>query len=197
MIFLVLGSPDSGKSEKAESLVMEISGDGKRYYIATMIPFGEEGKKRVAKHRAMREGKGFVTIEYPVRVHEIITRIDDPDESTCLLECMSNLVGNEMHETSYAEDPRLLATDKDVLKTSDKAGLLGENSTEGEEELVDYIIGSVMKLAEQVRNLVIVANSFPMEDEGYDDETKRYVRVTERVNEELMKRVDKVYEISA
>ena len=51
MMILVVGSPDSGKSVKAEELAAELSGNEKKIYLATMIPFGEEGAARVEKHR--------------------------------------------------------------------------------------------------------------------------------------------------
>ena len=34
-----------------------------RIYIATMYPFDEESRKRVQRHRKMRQGKGFETVE--------------------------------------------------------------------------------------------------------------------------------------
>ena len=65
MTVLIIGHPDSGKSELAERMVTEISAPGERIYLATMIPYGEDGAARVEKHRKMREGKGFTTIEAP------------------------------------------------------------------------------------------------------------------------------------
>ena len=169
MICLVLGTPDSGKSKRAEDLVMELAGAGKKYYIATMIPFGEEGKNRVEKHRKMREGKGFETIECTTRVHELLGSLQDLDTSTCLLECMSNLVGNEMHLEQNLEKPA--------------------------EELSDYITDSVMELSAKAGNMVIVANVFPLDGEGYDEDTKKYVRIVDLVNQRLRKKVDEVYEL--
>ncbi len=43
MVDLIIGTPDSGKSKRAEDLALKLSGDGKRIYLATMDPFGEEG----------------------------------------------------------------------------------------------------------------------------------------------------------
>ena len=57
-MMLVIGTPNSGKSEMAEKLVMEYmnadeNGSYKRasLYVATMIPYKEEGANRVKKHR--------------------------------------------------------------------------------------------------------------------------------------------------
>ena len=60
-VTLVIGAAASGKSAYAESLCL--GHDGPRVYLATMEPFGEEGARRIARHRALREGKGFSTLE--------------------------------------------------------------------------------------------------------------------------------------
>ena len=62
MMILVTGGSGSGKSAFAEDCVLAL-GEKKRIYIATMFPFDEESKKRVARHRNMRKGKGFETVE--------------------------------------------------------------------------------------------------------------------------------------
>ncbi len=191
MICLVLGTPDSGKSAKAESIVMDIAGDGKKYYIATMVPFGEEGAKRVEKHRKMRAGKGFETIECPVNVHELVSKISDLKDSTCLLECMSNLIGNEMHVPEDSDAVNNIEAKK--LENADSS----EENRNGSKnrDLCDRIVASVMKLAGHVKNLIIVSNHFPLDAEGYDEDTRRYVALVDMVNKELKKRVDEVYEL--
>ena len=60
MFTLVVGGAASGKSEYAESLVLQ---DLPRYYIATMQPFDGECRARIAKHRRMRAEKQFVRSE--------------------------------------------------------------------------------------------------------------------------------------
>ena len=57
---LIIGYPDSGKSAIAEKMVTEMSDPDCRLYVATMIPYGQEGRDRVEKHRRMRAGKGFI-----------------------------------------------------------------------------------------------------------------------------------------
>ena len=70
MIYLVIGTQNSGKSELAENLSME-TGDSSRLYLATMKIYDEAGRERVKKHRQQREGKGFVTIEQELNVLEV------------------------------------------------------------------------------------------------------------------------------
>ena len=50
MMHLITGGSGSGKSAYAERQVME-AGEKKRIYVATMMPYGEEGKMRVKRHR--------------------------------------------------------------------------------------------------------------------------------------------------
>ena len=69
MITLVTGGSGSGKSAYAESLLS--SCEGIRYYIATMQIYDAEGEKKVERHRKLRAGKGFLTIESPMNVGKI------------------------------------------------------------------------------------------------------------------------------
>ncbi len=114
MMTLIVGVPDSGKSALAEEKVLEQSGEGKRIYIATMIPFGEEGRQRVIKHKKLREGKGFFTIEAPVNVAEAAGRVEGIAGATCLLECVSNLVGNVMHDGKPKGKERVVSDIKEI-----------------------------------------------------------------------------------
>ncbi len=170
MIILIVGEPGTGKSELAENIVMEISGEDKKFYIATMIPVGEEGKIRVKRHRELRAGKGFETIEQHVDVGVLSGTVDGIAESTCLLECMSNLIGNEMHDD--------------------------ENVFLSDEELKEKLIEDVELLEDSCKNLVVVTNRFPLEDEGYDDDTRRFVKLTAEINDMLRSISDRVYELT-
>ncbi len=175
MITLIVGVPDSGKSALAETLAVEQAGDDKRIYIATMIPYGKEGEARVEKHRKLREGKGFFTVEAPVDVASAASAVGGLADSTCLLECVSNLVGNVMHGGAEKEP------EQGVDDTSD-------------EGVVARVISDIRELSGRCKNLVIVTNSFPMEGEGYDEDTRRYARLVALVNDELKGFVDRIYE---
>ena len=63
-----------------------------------MIPYGEEGKKRVERHKKLREGKDNYTIEQTMHISWALEKMKNPRNSTVLIECMSNLVANEMFE---------------------------------------------------------------------------------------------------
>ena len=167
-MILVIGTPDSGKSSYAEALALEVFGEEKRAYIATMIPFGEEGQERIKKHRRMREGKGFITLEWPDDIAGKITENGiDFKKSIVLLECVSNLIGNEMHSE--------------------------ENQNLDSLHLTTKIVDAVRLLGDKAQNLVVVTNEFPIDDEEYDADTKAYVRLVATVNERLISWADEVY----
>ncbi len=111
MLILVTGGSGSGKSAFAEDRVLSL-GEAKRIYIATMHPFDEESKKRVKRHRSMRRGKGFETIECYTGLKEV----EIPADSVVLLECMSNLTANEMFEKQGAHEK----TVQEILKGVDR-----------------------------------------------------------------------------
>lgn len=90
MFVVVTGGSGSGKSAFAEQQVVD-SDIPRRYYAATMICSDEESRKRVERHRAMRSGKHFSTIECPRDLDQICVE----EGSALLLECMSNLTANE------------------------------------------------------------------------------------------------------
>ena len=90
MFIYVSGGSGSGKSAFAESLIVQ-SGIEKRAYIATMAPFGAEGQARIARHRALRAGKGFTTRE---RLRDL-AGMDVPPGCAALLEDLTNLFANE------------------------------------------------------------------------------------------------------
>ena len=100
MFVLITGGSGSGKSEYAENRAVRLSNETglPLYYIATMKPFGEEGRKRVERHQKLRSGKGFLTVERYVNLKELKI----PKEGVVLLECLSNLTANEMFETGGA-----------------------------------------------------------------------------------------------
>ncbi len=62
MFTLVTGGSGSGKSAFAEDEILRF-GQGKRIYVATMMSFDEESRKRIARHRRMRSSKEFETLE--------------------------------------------------------------------------------------------------------------------------------------
>ncbi len=94
MMILLCGGAANGKSSFAEALCMQFPEP--RFYLAAMQPYGEEGEARIKRHRAMREGKGFTTIER----YTDYASLTLPAHATALLECIANLTANEMFDAN-------------------------------------------------------------------------------------------------
>ena len=170
MLTVVKGDAGSGKSLLAEELAVK-SGCREKYYIATMKVMDEAGRERVMKHRAQREGKGFVTIEAGQGIDAISYPI--PRDSVILLECIPNLVGNEMHDPS---------------------GLF-DGSKESGSMLAEKIAEDVIYLSMSVRHLIAVTSSYE-KDDGDDEDTAMYKRLLDEVNAHLEKAADELIDMS-
>ncbi|MGI6094637.1 MAG: bifunctional adenosylcobinamide kinase/adenosylcobinamide-phosphate guanylyltransferase [Lachnospiraceae bacterium] len=161
MITLITGGSGSGKSAYAEDEILSF-GEANRIYIATMFPFDEESHRRIARHRAMRSKKNFHTVE----CYTNLKKLKLEPESVVLLECMSNLVANEMFQEEGA----------------------GENT-------VAAVAEGIQSLAAQARELVIVTNEIVSDGMDYDPETQRYQRYLGEINQLLAQKAGKVVEV--
>ena len=167
MMTLIIGGSGSGKSAYAEDYMVSISEDRKKYYIATMQIYDEEGKRKVERHRMLRGGKGFSTIEQPVDIGKAAEKMEAEDR-TALLECVSNLTANEMFS---GEVP---AT---------------------EEVITEKIAGGIAVLNRELTHLVIVSNNVFEDGNVYDKTTMAYIRAMGRINQKLAEMADEVVEV--
>lgn len=191
MITLIIGGSGSGKSAYAEDYVLAAATDLPKYYIATMQVYDAEGERKVERHRRLRAGKGFVTIEQPTDIgkagikiagnawneqekgdiHEV-DGMDAPNEEkqggVALLECMSNLVANEMFSGGQMSE-----TDAVVRRVTEE----------------------IEALAKQLTHLVIVSNNVFEDGIAYDASTLRYIEALGRINTRLADLADHVVEV--
>lgn len=99
MMTLITGGSKCGKSSLAERILSSFH--GRKFYIATMQPFGEDAFEAIERHRKMRDGKGFETIER----YTGIGGISLAEKCAVLLECIGNLCANEMFSGEETSDP--------------------------------------------------------------------------------------------
>ena len=222
---MVYGGSASGKSSYAESIAMSLQGDGRMLYIATMYPYkwntteiDPETMQRIERHRAMRADKGFDTVECYRHVEHIIAKRQD----VLLLECMSNLLANEMYLEPDADDggrPETMSevekagvdgnAGSDVEKTGvdgnvgsdvEKTGIGGNASSDMAETMSPVskkIVQALVDLSTRVQDLVIVTNDV-FSDGGnltYDESTREYVKNLAEINCALAREAATVTEI--
>lgn len=166
MFTLVIGGSASGKSDYAERHVLSLEGGGPRIYIATMEPFGEEARARIARHHAMRRDRGFDTIE----CYRNIGSLCLPADSNVLLEDLGNLMANEL----FGND----------MVTVDEAA-----------DYPDRIAEEIDMISSDCAHLTIVTNEIFSGGKNYEGETLIYLRALARLNRILAKRADYVVEL--
>ena len=180
MLHIVYGGSASGKSSYAESFAMSLQGDGRLLYIATMYPYkwntteiDPETMQRIERHRAMRADKGFDTVECYRHVEHIVAKRQD----VLLLECMSNLLANEMY----------LEPDADA----------GSGMSKTMSPASKKIVQAIIDLSARVQDVVIVTNDV-FSDGGnltYDESTREYVKNLAEINCALAQEAATVTEI--
>lgn len=178
MLHLVTGGSGSGKSEYGENWLTGKENKGRDFiqreenylYIATMEPYGEEAKERIKRHRKMRSSKGFLTIE----CYKDLKKLNAFQEtgqnfSGILLECMSNLVANELY--------------------------LPDGSMKKEDLVLEEVLLGVENLKKQTDRLIIVSNEVTSDGIAYPAETRIYQELLGKINQTLAKQADLVTEV--
>lgn len=168
MMTVIMGGSGSGKSAYAEDYLLQLSADMERYYLATMQVYGNEGKRKVERHRELRKGKGFHTIEQTHSIGLALEQIKDPGSAAVLLECMSNLSANEM---------------------------FSESGIRPVSAVVEAITSDIALLRQHVKHLVIVTNNIFEDGIQYDESTMEYLRALGQINQKISHMADKVIEI--
>lgn len=160
MLILVTGGAASGKSEWAEQLVQKTS--GKRYYIATMKPYGKEAEVRIEKHRLRRARDGYETIE----CYTGLSGLELPEKGTVLLDCLGNLVANEMFDPEGA---------RNITRQA--------------------VLDGVENLVRQSDTVILVTNEVGSGGKNYAGETLQYMKVLGALNCAIASQADAVFEV--
>ena len=175
MFHVVTGGSGSGKSAYAEEQICMLkkkTNSRHLYYIATMVPYGKETEQKILRHRQMRNGKGFETLECFTDLKKLVQtepgfRADATEEGICvLLECMSNLVANEMFEEQGAHD-----------------------------RTVSEVTKGIENLLEQAAHVVIVTNEIFSDAVVFDGDMDSYLEYLGKINQAAAQRADEVVEV--
>ncbi len=124
MLIFVLGGVKCGKSmlsQCAARYLHEKREDGKMYYVATMIPYDDEDRKRIDRHLLDRKGWGFETIEESCYFPNIEEKIEEND--VLLIDSMTAYVQNIMFgDDDIVNGINMWDIGEHVKRLSEKAG---------------------------------------------------------------------------
>jgi len=165
-VFLSGGSK-SGKSALAEQTAIALSGTGKRYYIATMIPHDAEDAARIRRHVERRAGGDFITLEQGRGVLACLERAEPA--ATFLLDSVTALLSNEMFLPDGAVDF----------------------------DAPERLVRELCSLADRVENIVFVSDFIFADAGLYDSYTEAFRRGLARCDRALASVCDTVAEVSA
>ncbi len=149
---MVIGGASSGKSSYAEELASSFHLP--LLYVATLKPYGKEDYKRIENHRMSREGKGFTTYELYGLIND---ELNDLDDKVVLIECMSNIVANNLF-----------------------SGIKREKSY-----YIDAIINDIMNITKRAKEVVLVTNDISREGIEYSSDTEDYIEILSEINNKL------------
>lgn len=168
MKILVSGGCKNGKSIYGQSLAkgMKKSEEQKLYYLATMIPKGEEDFERIRKHLQEREGWGFHTIEVYKDFYDKLKYMKKGD--IVLFDSLTSALENAMFDQDFN------LSEKDIMKL--------------EEDL--------KKILELDIEMVFISDNIYCDGIKYDETTELYRKKLADLDRLVAQGVDRVVEIS-
>lgn len=180
-LIMVTGGARSGKSQFAESLAVKYAGYSV-LYIATSIPFDDEMKERVRRHRERRP-KEWETVEAYNGISDIIR---STDKKAVLLDCLTVMVSNLLLEIDMTwEEKDLEDVDRAEEKiTKEVDGLINASKENDKKDVIvvtnevgmglvpEYKLGRIFrdisgkmnkKIAENADSVYFMVSGIPLE----------------------------------
>ncbi|MCH4193450.1 MAG: bifunctional adenosylcobinamide kinase/adenosylcobinamide-phosphate guanylyltransferase [Butyrivibrio sp.] len=168
-MILITGGSGSGKSSYAEKEAVRLSEGGPLYYFAAMKPYGPEAQARISRHRQQRDGRGFISCEAYTDIDTAAEGL--PEKSaTVLLECVPNLLANEMFDEAFQE--------------------------KAPAETVRKVMNEIEAADSMCRHLLVITNDIFSDGTQYTGPTEHYLQALAQINRQLAQSAQKVIEIS-
>ena len=171
MIVFLSGGAKNGKTALAEDIAVKLSGDGQRFYVATMIPYDDEDRARIARHVEERAEKGFGTLEIPRNIASAADPEHGGPEATFLVDSVTALLLNEMYPASF--------------------------DAEADPAAADRCRDGLLRLAKEAKNAVFVSDYLYSDAIRYDTFTENYRRDLASLDRALAAVSDTVIEMTA
>jgi len=169
MTVFISGGAKCGKSSLAQKLVLQLAGEGKRYYVATMLPTGEEDQQRIRNHLADRAGMDFETVECFRNVMDCIGSVDT--DAAFLVDSVTSLAQNA-----------LFPAEKNYELDLDSAKRCGD---------------ALVEFAGTVRHAVFVSDNIFSDARRYSVTTEAYRKCLADIDRRLARVCDTVIEVCA
>ena len=168
MTVLISGGSKNGKTGLAQDIAVKLSGGGKRYYVATMIPYDGEDRARIKRHIAERAGLGFETLETG---RNVACCLEDVENGTFLIDSVTALLANEMFppDADGGADPDA-----------------GKRCSDG-----------LLKIARDAENAVFVTDYIYSDAIRYDALTEKYRETLAELDRALAEACNTVIELCA
>ena len=189
MRIFITGGCKNGKSTLARRLALSQRTDDGLFYIATMIPNGEEDEARVARHQAERSGDGFTTIERPRNIADLLRIIPAETEFST-------------HSNSSSPPARMAGETRfhraSLLLDSTTALLQNEMFRYGELDCDAQlrVAAQLLQVLDAAENVVVVSDFIFSDAMLYSKETELYRRGLAAVDRVVAGRCEAVVEVA-
>jgi adenosylcobinamide kinase / adenosylcobinamide-phosphate guanylyltransferase len=96
-ILLITGGCRSGKSTCAQQLAESLPPP--RLFVATCPVTDDEMRRRIERHRTLRSGRGWETVEEPIDLAGVFRR--NTEHGVLLVDCITLWINNLMHDAQH------------------------------------------------------------------------------------------------
>ena len=168
MTCFISGGAKNGKSTLAQNLAIALAKGGLHYYVATMIPTGEEDNERIRRHIADRTGMGFETVECFRNIMDCLQTADK--DGVFLVDSVTALIQNSLFPI--------------------------EKKYEMDLEAADRCAGELIQFAVVVRHAIFVSDYIYSDAERYSESTEMYRKCLASIDRRLANVCDTVVEVS-
>ena len=167
MTCFISGGAKNGKSTLAQNLAVVLG--EKRYYVATMIPTGEEDYDRIRRHIADRDGLGFETVECFRNIVDCLETTDK--DGVFLVDSVTALIQNALFPVEKNYEMALAAANR--------------------------CADALIEFAGMVRHAVFVSDYIYSDAERHSESTEMYRKCLADIDRRLAAVCDTVVEVCA
>ena len=166
MKIFISGGCKNGKSYHAQRLAKAQQTEH-LYYVATMQSADSEDDERIIRHKQERGGWGFATVEQYIDIENILDKCDN--RGSFLLDSVTALLANEMFPPP---DWKLNG------------------------QAAEKIIAGLLKILDNIENIVIVSDYIYSDAVIYDEMTERYRKSLAEIDRAAAKACGVVLEVA-